>query len=54
MMPASSVSGWYFNHPESKYFAVGKLAADQIKDLAERMELPIAEVEKWLAPYLDY
>ena len=54
MMPASSVSGWYFDHPESKYFAVGKLAADQIKDLAERMELPIAEVEKWLAPYLDY
>jgi 5-methyltetrahydrofolate--homocysteine methyltransferase len=54
MHPASSVSGWYFNHPESKYFAVGKLAADQTKDLAERMETPIAEVEKWLAPYLDY
>ncbi len=54
MMPASSVSGWYFNHPESKYFAVGKLAADQIKDLAERMELSVTEVEKWLAPYLDY
>ncbi len=54
MLPASSVSGWYFNHPESKYFAVGKLALDQIKDYAERMEMPVAEAEKWLAPYLDY
>ncbi|MSU24297.1 MAG: methionine synthase [Opitutus sp.] len=54
MMPASSVSGWYFNHPESKYFAVGKLGADQIKDYADRQEIPVAEVEKWLAPYLDY
>lgn len=54
MLPASSVSGWYFNHPESKYFAVGKLAPDQIKDCAERMEIPAAEAENWLAPYLDY
>ena len=54
MYPASSVSGWYFSHPDSKYFAVGKLAKDQIEDLAKRMEIPIAEVEKWLAPYLDY
>jgi len=54
MMPASSVSGWYFNHPDSKYFAVGKLGADQIKDYADRQEIPVAEVEKWLAPYLDY
>lgn len=54
MAPASSVSGMYLNHPDSKYFAVGKLAADQIKDLASRMEIPVAEVDKWLAPYLDY
>ncbi len=54
MLPASSVSGWYFNHPESKYFAVGKLALDQIKDYAVRMEIPVTEAEKWLAPYLDY
>ncbi|MDB6114523.1 MAG: metH 1, partial [Lacunisphaera sp.] len=54
MFPASSVSGWYFNHPDSKYFATGKLALDQITDLAGRMEIPVAEVEKWLAPYLDY
>ena len=54
MYPASSVSGWYFNHPDSKYFATGKLAKDQIEDLAQRMEIPVAEAEKWLAPYLDY
>ncbi len=54
MYPASSVSGWYFNHPDSKYFAVGKLAVDQIEDLAQRMEMPVAGAEKWLAPYLDY
>jgi 5-methyltetrahydrofolate--homocysteine methyltransferase len=54
MHPASSVSGWYFNHPDSKYFATGKLAKDQIEDLAKRMEIPVADAEKWLAPYLDY
>jgi 5-methyltetrahydrofolate--homocysteine methyltransferase len=54
MFPASSVSGWYFNHPDSKYFATGKLAKDQIEDLAKRMEIPVADAEKWLAPYLDY
>jgi 5-methyltetrahydrofolate--homocysteine methyltransferase len=54
MYPASSVSGWYFNHPESKYFATGKLAKDQIEDVAKRMEVPVAVAEKWLAPYLDY
>ena len=54
MYPASSVSGWYFNHPDSKYFAVGKLAKDQIEDLAKRMEISVAGAEKWLAPYLDY
>ncbi len=54
MFPASSVSGWYFNHPDSKYFATGKLAADQIKDYADRMKIPVAEAERWLAPYLDY
>jgi 5-methyltetrahydrofolate--homocysteine methyltransferase len=54
MTPASSVSGWYFNHPESKYFAVGKLAQDQVADYAARQGMPIATAEKWLAPYLDY
>jgi 5-methyltetrahydrofolate--homocysteine methyltransferase len=54
MDPASSVSGFYFNHPESKYFAVGKLGKDQIEDYARRQALPVIEAEKWLAPYLDY
>ena len=54
MHPASSVSGWYFNHPESKYFATGKLMKDQVEDYAHRMEMPVAQAEKWLAPYLDY
>ncbi|MCW5549642.1 MAG: methionine synthase [Opitutaceae bacterium] len=54
MSPASSVSGFYLNHPDSKYFAVGKLAKDQVEDYAIRTGQPIAESEKWLAPYLDY
>jgi len=54
MFPASSVSGFYFNHPESKYFAVGKLVKDQIEDYAARKNQSIADTERWLAPYLDY
>jgi 5-methyltetrahydrofolate--homocysteine methyltransferase len=54
MHPASSVSGLYFNHPDAKYFAVGKLGRDQIEDYAPRKGLTVAETEKWLAPYLDY
>jgi len=54
MAPASSVSGFYFNHPDSKYFAVGKLGRDQLEDYAARKGQPLAEAEKWLGPYLDY
>jgi 5-methyltetrahydrofolate--homocysteine methyltransferase len=54
MDPASSVSGMYFNHPESKYFAVGKIGRDQIADYAARKEISVPEAEKWLGPYLDY
>ena len=54
MFPASSVSGMYFNHPDSKYFAVGKLAKDQIEDYSIRKAQPVTESEKWLSPYLDY
>ena len=54
MKPGSSVSGFYFNHPESKYFAVGKLARDQVEEYAARSQRPVAEVEKWLSPYLGY
>ena len=54
MSPASSVSGWYLNHPESKYFGVGKLGRDQVDDYARRKGWSVAEAEKWLGPYLDY
>jgi 5-methyltetrahydrofolate--homocysteine methyltransferase len=54
MHPASSVSGLYFNHPDSKYFAVGKLGRDQVEDYARRKGFTVAVAEKWLGPYLDY
>ena len=54
MAPASSVSGWYFNHPEAKYFGVGKLGKDQVTDYAKRKGQTQAEAERWLGPYLDY
>ena len=51
---ARFVSGWYFNHAESKYFGVGKIGKDQIEDYAARKGQTIGETEKWLGPYLDY
>jgi len=54
MYPASSVSGLYFAAPEARYFAVGKLGRDQIEDYAKRKGMTVAEVEKWLGPYLHY
>ncbi len=54
MYPASSVSGWYFNHPEAKYFGVGKVGKDQVADYAARKGQTVAECERWLGPYLDY
>jgi 5-methyltetrahydrofolate--homocysteine methyltransferase len=54
MHPASSVSGFYFNHPDSKYFAVGKIGKDQVEDYSLRVEQWVEATEKWLAPYLDY
>ena len=54
MWPGSSVSGLYFAHPESKYFAVGKLGKDQVEDLAKRKGKTTAETERWLGPWLNY
>ena len=54
MLPASSVSGWYFSHPQSKYFAIGKIDRDQVEDYAARKGMTVAEIERWLAPYLHY
>ena len=53
MYPASSVSGWYFANPESKYFGVGKISEDQVADYAKRKEMPLDEIKRWLSPILD-
>jgi 5-methyltetrahydrofolate--homocysteine methyltransferase len=53
MYPASSVCGWYFANPESKYFGVGKINEDQLKDYAQRKGMPLDEAKKWLSPILD-
>lgn len=50
MWPASSVSGYYFAHPESKYFGLGKIKKDQIEDYAKRRNISLEQAEKWLAP----
>jgi 5-methyltetrahydrofolate--homocysteine methyltransferase len=54
MTPAASVSGLYFAHPQSRYFAVGKLGPDQVRDYAARKGMSVEEVERWLAPNLGY
>jgi len=54
MWPASSVSGLYFSHPESRYFSVGKISKEQIIDYSQRKGMELSLIEKWLEPYLDY
>ena len=54
MFPAASVCGWYFSHPQSKYFGVGKIEKDQVEDYATRKGLPLEEIERWLRPVLEY
>jgi 5-methyltetrahydrofolate--homocysteine methyltransferase len=54
MVPAASVSGYYFSHPQSQYFFIGKLAKDQVEDYARRKGLEVETVEKWLASNLGY
>jgi 5-methyltetrahydrofolate--homocysteine methyltransferase len=54
MWPGAAVSGWYFSHPESKYFAVAQIQRDQVEDYAARKGMSISEVERWLAPNLGY
>ncbi|OFC68907.1 methionine synthase [Alteromonas confluentis] len=53
MWPGAAVSGWYFSHPESRYFAVAKIQRDQLEDYAARKGWTVEEAEKWLAPNLD-
>ena len=54
MYPTAAVSGWYIGHPDSRYFAVGKIARDQLEDYARRKGISTAEAERWLAPNLGY
>ena len=54
MHPASSVSGWYLSHPAARYFNIGKIGRDQVEDYARRKGLPLADMERWLAPVLAY
>ena len=54
MWPAAAVSGFYFAHPEARYFGVGKIGRDQVEDYAARKGWPIGEAERWLAPILNY
>ena len=54
MMPAASVSGWYFAHPEARYFGLGKIERDQVEDYARRKGMTLAEAERWLSPNLGY
>ena len=54
MLPTAAVSGFYFSHPESDYFGIGKIGRDQIEDYARRKGMTVRETERWLAPVLGY
>tara|TARA_B100000405_G_C16660937_1_gene402033 strand:- start:756 stop:1178 length:423 start_codon:yes stop_codon:yes gene_type:complete len=54
MLPASSVSGFYFAHPQSQYFGLGKISKDQVEDYAQRKGMDVEIMERWLAPNLSY
>jgi 5-methyltetrahydrofolate--homocysteine methyltransferase len=54
MMPAATVSGLYFAHPQARYFSVGRVDRDQVRSYAKRKGMELSEVEKWLAPHLSY
>ena len=54
MVPTAAVSGWYFSHPKSQYFVVGKISREQVTDYAARKGWSLLEAERWLAPNLDY
>jgi 5-methyltetrahydrofolate--homocysteine methyltransferase len=54
MVPTAAVSGWYFAHPESRYFGLGRINREQVEDYAKRKDLSVEEIERWLAPNLGY
>ena len=54
MLPTAAVSGWYFAHPQSRYFSVTRIQEDQVIDYAERKGMDTMSTERWLAPILGY
>ena len=54
MYPTAAVSGWYFSHPDVRYFGIGKIDKDQVEDYASRKGMPLTEMERWLSPNLGY
>ena len=54
MHPAASVSGFYFSHPDSRYFGIGKIGKDQVDDYAERKKMNVVVMERWLSQKLSY
>ncbi len=54
MLPTAAVSGYYFSHPQSQYFVVGRVSKEQVEDYARRKGVPVAKAERWLASNLDY
>jgi 5-methyltetrahydrofolate--homocysteine methyltransferase len=54
MYPTAAVSGWYFSHPGSRYFAVGKIDLDQVQNYAARKKIPVEDAQRWLSPNLGY
>jgi 5-methyltetrahydrofolate--homocysteine methyltransferase len=54
MLPAASVSGWYFAHPQARYFSVDRVGRDQVEDYAHRKGITVREAERWLSPILGY
>jgi 5-methyltetrahydrofolate--homocysteine methyltransferase len=53
MMPASSVSGWYFGHPDARYFGLGKITMEQVEDVAKRKDVSVTEIERWYSSILN-
>jgi 5-methyltetrahydrofolate--homocysteine methyltransferase len=54
MYPTAAVSGWYFAHPEARYFGLGKINQDQVTEYAQRKNMPLEDIERWLSPVLAY
>ena len=54
MLPTAAVSGYYFSHPQSQYFVVGRVSKEQAEDYARRKDWDMATAERWLAPNLGY